>query len=155
LVKVAAAAATFGLSVVLGRKIGAAGTGVYYLAFNVISVAAVVGRIGLDNVVTRHIAGACAEGHWARASSVHRQGLLLSTMGAGVVRLVMYFSAPVIGSFVPSAPDTADTLRVMSLAILPTCLGAMYSQSLQAVRHISSAMAVRSLWVRVLTLIGV
>jgi hypothetical protein len=62
LVKVAAAAATFGLSVVLGRKIGAAGTGVYYLAFAVISVAAVFGRIGLDNVVTRYIAAACAGG---------------------------------------------------------------------------------------------
>jgi O-antigen/teichoic acid export membrane protein len=66
----------------------------------------------------------------------------------------MYFGAPLIGYFVPSAPDTTDTLRIMSLAILPTCLAAMYSQSLQGVRHVPSAMAVRSLWTRVLTLIG-
>ena len=154
LVKVAAAAATFGLSIVLGRKIGAAGTGVYYLAFAVISVAAVFGRIGLDNVVTRYIAAACAEGDWARARSVHREGLLIASVAATAVTLLMYFGAPLIGYFVPSAPETTDTLRIMSLAILPTCLAAMYSQSLQGVRHVPSAMAVRSLWTRVLTLIG-
>lgn len=154
LVKIAAAAATLGLSVVLGRKIGATGTGIYYFAFTIVSVAAVVGRVGLDNVVTRLIAAACADGHWSRARSIHREGLLLTSLGATAVSLFMYAGAPLISSFVPSTPEAVDALRLMSLAIVPTCLAAMYSQSLQGMKRIPSAMAVRSLWTRVLTLVG-
>ncbi len=52
--KVLAVGLGFGLNVLLARLLGAEGAGVYYLALTVTSIAAVVGRIGLDNALGPH-----------------------------------------------------------------------------------------------------
>jgi O-antigen/teichoic acid export membrane protein len=155
LIKVAAAIATFALSVALGKAVGAAGTGVYFFTFTIVSVAAVAGRLGLDNVVVRYMAGARAEGNWSRVHSVHRDALWLTVVASGLLTLTVIGAAPLFGYALPAEPDTVAALRIMSLAIVPTAIAAIYAQSLQALKRIPAAMAVRSLWARVLTLVGV
>src|SRR5574340_239897 len=74
--KVVAAGTAFALHVVLARLLGAEGTGIYFLAFTVIAIGAVIGRLGLDNAMLRYIAAHASVQDWSAVKGVSRKGLL-------------------------------------------------------------------------------
>ena len=56
LLKVLGAGFSFGLSVVLARLLGAAGSGIFFLAFTIVVILATFGRVGMENALIRFIA---------------------------------------------------------------------------------------------------
>lgn len=74
--------------VVLARELSSTDLGDFYLAFSVATLAAVVGRLGMDTPATRLVAEALAAGAPGRARSVLRQTLIFTASGAAVVGMV-------------------------------------------------------------------
>jgi O-antigen/teichoic acid export membrane protein len=153
-VKVIAAASGLALSIALARTIGAEGAGVYFLALTIITVAATAGRLGLDNIVVRLVAGSRVEGEWNRVRATHRKALVLTLVASGTIAAIICAAAPVIARAAFGKPELAGTLRWMSLAIVPTALATIHAQSLQGLKRIRPAMALLSLWTPLLTIIG-
>lgn len=71
--------------VVLARILTPTNLGDYYLAFSLATLAAVVGRLGMDTPATRLVAEALAAGEPGRARSVLRLTFLFTAVGAAFV----------------------------------------------------------------------
>jgi O-antigen/teichoic acid export membrane protein len=71
--------------VVLARSLTPTDLGDFYLAFSLATLAAIVGRLGMDTPATRLVAEALTAGAPGRARSVLRQTLVFTALGAAVV----------------------------------------------------------------------
>jgi O-antigen/teichoic acid export membrane protein len=142
-----------GFNVLLARLLGAEGTGIYYLALTVTSIAAVVGRVGLDNALLRFTAANAAQGNWAKVAGVYRNGLRIVAIASTTVTVLMVGSATWIAQAIFSEPDLAGPLRLMALAILPAGLLAVHAESLRGLKRIQDAMVARSVGVPVVSVL--
>jgi O-antigen/teichoic acid export membrane protein len=74
--------------VVLARALSAPELGDFYLAFSLATLAAIVGRLGMDTPATRLVAESLAQGLPGRARSVLRQTLVFTAIGTVIVGAV-------------------------------------------------------------------
>ena len=75
----------FALNVVIGRLLGAEGAGLYFMALSVVTIGAVITKLGLDNTLLRFIASGASSGDWSRVLGVFRMGMRLAA-GARALR---------------------------------------------------------------------
>ncbi len=137
------AAIQFLLSVVIARLLGADGTGIFFLALTVATVATVFGRLGLDNVMLRLTAAHSSEGDWSGLAGAYRTGITLAVLSSIVATIVVFGLAPWIATAVFSKPELGGPLRWMSLAIAPTGLAFLYSELLKGLKQIFNSQFVR------------
>lgn len=62
-VKVVTGILTFALNVVVARALGAEGAGLFFLALTVVTIAAILGQLGLDAAVVRFVAAVATGEH--------------------------------------------------------------------------------------------
>lgn len=154
LLKVVAAGLTFALSVVIARLLGAEGSGLYFLAFTIITVVATLSRVGMDNVVLRFIAAHAASGEWGKVRGIYRRSLLLAGIASMACGGGLFFGAGWVAERVFAQPALADPLRVMALAVPTLALFTLQAQALQGLKRIRDAIAVLSVWAPLFTLIA-
>ncbi len=145
----------FLFNVVLARKLGVEGAGLYFLAFTVISIAGVLSCAGLDNALLRFVASSAAAGDWTAVKGACRKGLIISA-AASVASAVLVFSAsPWIAKEVFSKPELAGVLRWMSLAIFPMSMLVIYSEMLKGLKLIMKSHLVQGVLVWLFSLTGI
>lgn len=133
LLRILATGLGFLFNVLIARLFGAEGTGVYYLALTVTSIATVLSRVGLDNTLIRFISASKDQGKWSQVAGVYRQGMRVAATVSFAVAAVIFAAAPWIAATVFSEPGLTPLLRIMSLGIIPSTLVILHAQSLKAV----------------------
>lgn len=145
---------TFLFYVVIGRLLGPAEAGLYFLALTIITIAGVVGRIGLDNAVLRFVAGRAAVGDWTAVKGVHRTATRLATVASFVAAVLVVILAPWLAAVVFVKPELTDLLRWMALAVIPTALLNLHAQGLQGLKRIGDSSLVANVGVPAFALLG-
>lgn len=112
----------FLFSIMLARLLGPAGTGVYFLAFTIVSIGATIARLGLDNAVLRFAAVAHDQGDPSTLAALYRKSTWLVVVAGVAVTLVIWLAI----NYLPLGDDQASGLQAvlpfMLLALVPTAL---------------------------------
>lgn len=136
LMRVLGAALAFGFNIQIARALGAEGSGMYFLALTVMTIATVFGRLGMDNTLLRFVAANASVGEWGAVKGVYQKGMLLSLTASCLAALVMFLLAPWLAGTVFSEPALTEPMRWMSLAVIPTALGNLQAQVLKGLKRI-------------------
>jgi len=132
----------FALNVVIGRVLGAEGAGLYFLALSVVTIGAVVTKLGLDNTLLRFIASGAGTGDWNKVLGVFRMGMRLAA-GTSVAAAVAVFAlAPWMAEHVFAEPALAPTLRVMSAGLFAFAMMTLLAECLKGLKRIRNSMLV-------------
>lgn len=137
----------FGYNMLLARLLGAEGVGIYYLALSVTSIAVVVSRLGLDNVLLRFTAANAAQGDWEKIAGVYRKGILIAAGASAVVSAIVFSSAFWIADNFYSEPALTRPLQLMAIAILPMSLLVLHAELLKGLKKIRDATLINSVGV--------
>lgn len=135
-VKVLGALLMFGLNVQIARMFGASGTGLFSLAYTVMTIATVFGRMGMDNTLLRFVAAGAARGEWTAVKGVARKGLTISVATSLAATVVVIAIAPVLASTVFKKPDLTTPIRWMAVAVTPVALLTLLAAMLQGLKRI-------------------
>lgn len=130
LLRVLGAALTFGLTVALGRILGAEATGIYFLAFTIATTVATVGRAGLDNAILRFVAAHASADKWLQVRRGYREVLVVGAIGSGLIAAVLYVASDFLAGSVFSDPALAIPLCIMAIAVVPLSLAMLVSKAL-------------------------
>ena len=143
---------SFALNLVLARKLGAEGTGIYFLAFTIVSFSSVIGRLGLDNSLLRFVASGAATSNWKQVTGVFRQGVALASVISAVVAAALFFLAPWLSGAVFRQPELVDPLRILALAVIPFSVLNILAQMLKGVKRIQEGIIIQSVALPAFTL---
>lgn len=147
------ASVTFLFNVVAARALGADGTGIFFLAFGVTSIATVAARLGLDQVVLKLVAVHASDNHWALVRAVNLTALRACILISTVLSVGVLMTAEYVATGLMDKPDLVEPLRWMALAIIPTALLNLQGQSLKGLKKIGRSMAIQGLLVPTLALL--
>src|SRR5690348_10630234 len=142
LLKVLGAGATVLFTVMIARLFGAEGMGLYSLAFTVMTIATVFGRLGMDNTLLRFVAAGAASGDWGVVKGVYRKGLGFSFLASVTATLVVVALAPFLGAYAFHNAALTPAIRWMALAIIPMTASTLLASTLQGLKRIFSSMFV-------------
>ena len=143
--KAVSALLSFGLSVVLGRTLGADAAGIYFLAFSIAVIAATVGRAGLDSVVVRFVAARASAANWSGVDAVWRPAVTMTLALTCVVAATILSFADILAETAFSDPTLARPIRLMAIAIIPLSLGVLFSRLLLGLSRIRDSILVFSI----------
>lgn len=143
----------FGVSVLVGRRLGPEGAGLYFFAVSVINVASVFGRIGLGNVLVRHTAESVTIGDWGRGEFVYSASIRIAAIVSGVIGLVIVASAPWAATGIFHKPEYKIPLILSGMAVIPFALVWVQGDGLRALREIASAQLCKTVLVSLGTII--
>ena len=133
----------FGFNFLLARLLGAEGTGVYYLALAVTTIAMVLGQIGLGNALLRFTADNAAQEDWDRVAGVTRMGIRMAMGASFLITLILVGSASWIAQYIFSKPDLIAPIRLMALGVLPMSLINLYGELFKGLKKVRDAMIVQ------------
>jgi O-antigen/teichoic acid export membrane protein len=137
--KVFGAFLTFCFYVVVGRLLGPGQAGIYFLALTAATVAAVLGRVGLDGTMLRLIAGNAAAEDWKAVGGVYRKGLLVGFVGTLIATVCLVALAPLLAAHLFKAPGLTTPMRWMALSIVPAALIVLNARGLLGLKRIRDA----------------
>lgn len=151
-IRVAAAGIGFATNLVLGRLAGADGAGLYFLALAVGSVGAILGRLGLDNVVVRLGAVASARDDWPTIRRLHRRATLLVAAASCVVAVAVFVGSGVLSRWISPGADLGAGLRIMALGIVPQAVLFLQGEMFRALGRVRTAISLQLLAVPAVSL---
>jgi O-antigen/teichoic acid export membrane protein len=127
------ALAALALSVAVARLLGRAEAGVYFLGLTLVSIASVLGRLGLDQLLVRRAAAAAAGVEPGRLASTARQSLLLAGIGSAAVAFVLFVGADFLAQRAFGIPPLGPCLRILAPAVVPLSLVTLFGELLRGV----------------------
>ena len=151
--KIVGVAFNFLFNFFIAKYYGADGAGVYFLAFTLVTVATVIGRVGLDNALLRFVSRHAAVEEWDAVEGVFRKGMLIACVSAGFLSALLFVLAPVISDTFFDEPRLAEPLRWMSLSILPFSLTMLFAEMLKGVKHIRDSQLLQGTGIPLLSLL--
>ncbi|WP_299591423.1 oligosaccharide flippase family protein [uncultured Microbulbifer sp.] len=137
-------------SVVVGRQLGAAESGYYFLAFSLITVLAAFSRVGLDNAVLRFTGAALVEQAWGVVRSVSHRSILLVACVSSLMALTLHLSAGILANYVFGKPSLEEVLRAMAPGLVGLALLTLVSMSLQGLRRVVASVTTVGILVNLL-----
>jgi O-antigen/teichoic acid export membrane protein len=155
LLKIAGAFLTFCFYVAVGRLLGPREAGMYFLALTVVTVAAVLGRVGLDGTMLRLIAAHAATSDWSAVQGVYRKGLTVAIAGTVAATVLTAIFAPVCATYIFAAPELSRPIRWMALSIVPAALIVLIARGLLGLKQVRDANLVNDVGVPAIALVAV
>jgi O-antigen/teichoic acid export membrane protein len=153
--KGAAAVIAFALNLILARMLGPDGAGLYFLALTVVTIVAMLSKVGLDNTIVRFTALNAIKGDWGAVKGLYRKGMLLTLAVSLLFTSLLFVLAPWLANTVFHDPRLAAPLRWMSLAVAPFALVYLQGQALTGLKKIREGVALSGAVLSGLTLLGV
>jgi O-antigen/teichoic acid export membrane protein len=138
------------VSITVARMLGAEGSGVYYLAISVATIAATVSRVGFDNTVVRFVASHASVQEWGAVRKVYRTAMIVVAAVSLVITVVLFLGAGWIANSLFDKPYMVLPLRLVALSILPLSFAMIQAESLRGLKSIRSSQAIKT----VLTSLG-
>lgn len=150
MIQILGATLGFAVSIAIARMLGAEGSGVYYLALSVATIAATVGRVGFDNTVVRFIALHASVHEWGAVRQVYRTAMKVVAAASLLISVVLFLGAEWIANALFDKPYMELPLRLVSVSILPLSFAMIQAESLRGLKNIRA-----SQWIKnVLTSLG-
>lgn len=147
LLKIVGAGLAFGFNVAITRQLGAQGAGVYFLSLTIITLVAVLGRMGTDNSVTRYVAENASEQDWGAVKGVVRHATRITIAVSILLSFGLFIMADWSAKNIFSDPSLAAPLRYMSLAIVPFAWMTIQARALQGLKNVRDSMLIQSVLV--------
>jgi O-antigen/teichoic acid export membrane protein len=142
LAKVIGVGTNFALQVILGRKLGADGVGLYYLSLAVVTFATLLSRLGIDYNLTRVVAAGVAAGTESTVRTHFWYAIRIGAVSSILMSAVLLSAAPWLAETVFSKADLLVTLRVMAIGVPPLALSILIARALQGLRRTGEAMLI-------------
>ncbi len=142
--RVIAAVAVFLFGVFIARLLGAADSGLFYLALALVTVLAVVCRVGLDGSVVRFVAAHLARDEAPAAGAIYRRSIALISILAFATSMLLYVGADTVSSALFAKPELSDVLRGLVWLLFPLALLMIHGQFLQAEKRVADAVLVQT-----------
>lgn len=146
ILRILGAILSFALSVVLGRLLGASGVGLYFLALSVVTVATVLGRVGLDNTLLRFTSASASSGDWVAVKGLFVKSIRYTVVASSLMAILLVVIAPWLSQTLFANPALTDTLRLMAFGIVPTAIFTIVAQMLQGLKRTRDGIAILSVW---------
>lgn len=131
----------FVFDLILTNRFGAHGAGTFYLAFSVMMVLALVGRLGLDQAVVRFMPPLLAKKP-GTAGGVLWSAVIISLSITLPLMMGLYIASPWLASVVFHSPEIEPYLRVFAIGIPAFSLSYIFSGALRALKHTRTALSV-------------
>lgn len=132
----------FLLTVAIGRLLGAADAGLYFLALSVISITSVVARLGFEGTLVRFIATDVDRDEWGHARGVLRHAVYLSGAVSTAFSLAIVATAPLIAHSVFDNPALKPVLVIMGCSVITYNLMVLTGEALKGLSRVRDAMLV-------------
>lgn len=142
--KVLGAALAFFFNILLARRYGADGAGIYFLSLTVITIASVISRLGLDNILLRHVAQNNRTKRQGTVLGLYKHGIILVGISSLCMMLIVVFSAPILAENIFFKPELTSAIQIMSISILPFSILILTSESLKGLKRIVYSQIVQS-----------
>ena len=152
-IKVLAAISIFVMNIVVARTLGAAEAGLFFLGFTLITIAAAVGRLGLDQTVVRFIAAQQATDAIGALHGVYRKSIVWVALASTGLALLGWVNIEWLVKNLFDQPGFEPVLRSFLLAIPLVALYTMQAQALQGLREITKSMLTLNVFVPVTVLL--
>ncbi len=137
----------YGFHILVAWKLGVVDAGAFYIAFSLLTMAAGLGRLGIDRAMTRDVARALALGRHGEARSTIRHGMLMIaglSLAAGLLLAVL---APFLAEHLFGSPRLERSLILAGVAIVPLCLSAGAAGALAGLHRLAVSQMIYSwLW---------
>jgi len=143
----------FIVSVVIARWLGADGSGVYFLALSVVTIAATVGRLGFDNTVVRFIAAHASQGEWSDVDFVYRTAVKFVSFFSLLLGILMFFCAGWLAVDVFGKPFMKFPLQVAAVAVLPLSWAMIHAECLRGLKKIPSSQWIKTVLISLVCLL--
>ncbi len=140
----------FAVSIAVARMFGAEGSGVYYLALSMATIAATVGRVGFDNTVVRFVASHASVQEWGAVRQVYGTAMKVVAAASLFISVGLCFGAEWIANALFDKPYMELPLRLVAMSVLPLSFAMIHAEGLRGLKCIPA-----SQWIKtVLTSLG-
>lgn len=150
LVKVLGVLAGLGVSITLGKELGAEGLGIINLANKWVGILLVLAMFGMEKVILKQVAIGVSRQQWKHVSSVVNTGIRFNCAVGLVLVVLMLFLMPALITHVFNEPRLKIPLTLAVLAMLPQIAARVYSSGLIGYKKIWQSNLVNetlSIWV--------
>jgi O-antigen/teichoic acid export membrane protein len=134
------AVCTLLLQVMIAHQFGASGSGIYFLALSITTIAASIVRLGMENPVAKHVAAYRVENNSSKIVGIVNLASRTTFIISVVVASIIFSMTSVISEKVFGEPELALPLKIMAIAIVPLSLSVIYAKALQGINETSKAM---------------
>lgn len=111
-----------GLYILVGHRLGAHDSGLFFICLTWVALVATGARLGLDKALTRHIAAEIAIGAGSAAARAMRMGLGWTTLAGLVAAGLTWMLAGPAAMLAFRMPDLAGPLALTAVVMLPQTL---------------------------------
>ncbi|MEM6785763.1 MAG: oligosaccharide flippase family protein [Bacteroidota bacterium] len=151
-VKLVGAGASFVLSLVIAKWLGAEGAGDFFLCVGVLVVVSALGRLGLDQAVIRFVAADASDGKWGRIRSLARTSIMWASGLLIACALFLAFGSHTLANVAFGRDALAPLLRVTAWGVVPMGVSWIYAGLLRGRRDIAGSQLVQAVLNQLLTL---
>ncbi len=140
--KILGAGFGFGLSVILGRLLGASDSGIYFLGFTIVLIVAAIGRLGMQSPLLRFVSANNVAGEIGKVLGVYKKCMLFSLLGSSMLFFILFLMGEWISLAIFEKPELTSVLVIMSLSVVPLSLLTLHAQALQGLKKIVASVLV-------------
>lgn len=151
--KVIGAVLTFGFNVAIARLLGVEGAGLYFLAFSITAIGAVIASFGLDSALLRFTAIHATKNEWGMVKGVYGLGMQIAIIASVLVTIVIFLSAPWLTTVLFEKPELTEPVIWMSFSILPFVILTLQSEALKGLKYIRNAMVIQGIGLPLVSLL--
>lgn len=150
--KVLGALLTFGFNVALARWYGASGSGLFYIAFTVMSVASVLGRLGMDNAVMRFTAVEADQARPGKIRGLWRDVFVVACCSSVGLAILLAASGPLLANAGFGKPALARPLEILAAGVIPLSLITLEASALRGLRRVGRGVFLDTVAVQLLAI---
>ncbi|MBS2097102.1 oligosaccharide flippase family protein [Carboxylicivirga linearis] len=136
LVKIIGMSATFGISIILGHKIGPEGLGIINLANRIVAIVIVLAMIGMNNVILKEVAIAFERKDWHHVANTIYTAYLVNIPLALVISIIFIILTPWVNKNFFQEPSLDIPLIVALSVVVPQVLSRIFASGINGFRKI-------------------
>jgi len=133
---------TFG--VLITRTLGAKDSGTFFLALSIITIASVISRLGLDNVIVKSTSAYTTLSDWSILKNFYKSSTFIVVTSALTISILIWFISPILANKVFNNDELEYVLRILTFGIIPIAVFNIHGQFLRGLKKISLAELVLS-----------
>jgi O-antigen/teichoic acid export membrane protein len=123
-------------TLIITRNFGADTMGIFALCTTVLSIASILGRLGIDTALLRFVAEYKAQDRVDLVKEVYGKALKIVIPFSIILTFIFFFSSTFISKYIFHKEYLSNYFQITSLAVLPLALIFIDSQSLRAIKKI-------------------
>lgn len=137
----------FLVSLLLARKLGTDGAGVYFLAISIGTAIWMFGCFGLENSLLKFVAAHSSKGEWNIVIGVYRKSLLVCTIFSIMLSLVLLICAPFLVESVFCKAPLLGPIRYVALSVWPMCMIWLNGEALKGLKRIKLSQSINGVFI--------